>query len=76
MEDHELRDASTSYPCQLLLLKPKLFNLEPAPKNLAVFDSLLYTVADELVPEAICATFAAASEGAGDILTICSSDKI
>jgi hypothetical protein len=40
----------------------------PAPNTLAVLDSLLYTFADELVPAAACATFAAASEGDGVIV--------
>jgi hypothetical protein len=40
----------------------------PAPNTLAVFDSLLYTFADELVPAAACATFATASEGDGVII--------
>ena len=33
-----------------------------------MLDSLLYTFADELVPAATCATFAAASEGDGVIV--------
>lgn len=39
----------------------------PAPKNRAELDSLLYSLADELVPAATCATFATASDGVGDI---------
>lgn len=40
----------------------------PAPKTLAVLDSLLYTVADDLVPAAASATFATASDGEGVIM--------
>jgi hypothetical protein len=40
----------------------------PAPKNRAVLDSLLNSLADELVPAATCATFATASDGMGDIV--------
>ena len=41
-----------------------------------MLDSLLYTLADELVPDAACATFATASEGDGVIVgKICDEEK-
>ena len=43
----------------------------PAPKTLAVLDSLLKSFADDWVPAAACATFAAASEGDGVIVGRC-----
>ena len=41
-----------------------------------MLDSLLYALADELVPDAACATFATASEGDGVIVgKICDEEK-
>lgn len=41
-----------------------------------MLDSLLYTLADELVPDAACATFATASEGDGVIVgKMCDEEK-
>lgn len=40
-----------------------------------MLDSLLYTLADELVPDAACATFATASEGDGVIVGKMCDDK-
>ena len=51
---------------QTRIPKPALLRA-PAPKNRAVLDSLLNSLADELVPAATCATFATASDGVGDI---------
>lgn len=48
--------------------KKSVASRAPAPKNRAVLDSLLYSLAEELVPAATCATFATASEGVGDMV--------
>jgi hypothetical protein len=64
VEDHELRNSRTSYCCQTCRSQSSVIQV-PAPKTLAVLDSLLYTVADEFVPAAAFATFATASEGDG-----------
>lgn len=64
VEDHELCDSRTSCACQICYIDSRMADV-PAPRTLAVLDSLLYTFADELVPAAACATFAAASEGDG-----------
>jgi hypothetical protein len=47
----------------------------PAPRTLAVFDSLLYSFADELVPAAACATLATASEGDGVMAGKCAKSR-
>lgn len=67
MENHEFCNSRTSYPGQIGDVDFGMICL-PAPNTLAVFDSLLYTFADELVPAAACATFATASEGDGVII--------
>jgi hypothetical protein len=69
VEDHELRNSRTSCHRQKCLFYAQLFYV-PAPKTLAVLDSLLYSFADELVPAAACATFATASDGDGVILDV------
>jgi hypothetical protein len=67
VEDHELCNSRTSCPSQICYVGFEL-TCVPAPSTLAVLDSLLYTLADELVPAAACAIFAAASEGDGVII--------
>lgn len=64
VEDHELRNSRTPFTCQLRSLVAPLA-IVPAPRTLAVLDSLLYTFADDSVPAATCATFATASVGDG-----------
>lgn len=69
VEDHELSQTRTSCPLLDMLAMIELLHV-PAPKNRAVLDSLLYSLADELVPAATCATFATVSDGMGDIVTM------
>ena len=51
MKYHELRNPRASCHDQIHIVQAQLVYV-PAPKTLAVFDSLLYTVAEVLVPEA------------------------
>jgi hypothetical protein len=67
VEDHELRNSRTSFTCQLIVLCNQLA-IVPAPRTLAVLDSLLNSFADDWVPAAACATFATASFGDGVIV--------
>jgi len=66
VEDHELSETGAS--CTILDTISHAPSIDvPAPRNRAVLDSRLYSLADELVPAATWATFATASDGVGDI---------